>query len=246
MSGKRCKRLGVGSVVGNLVYARTVPDEHFLRHLKRVIEWDIFTERLIGLYVGQGEVGRPPYEPALILKMLLLSYLYNLSERQTEVYVNDSLSAKCFLGLAVDETAPDHSTLSAFKERIADHGGEGSLKELLKEIVAMALRQGVRFGTIQIVDSTHSVANVNVEKDERRQEKQGKPPRDEGARWGVKHTRRYRDEQGRPQEQPEYFYGYKLHTSLNAEAQLITSVVVTAGNAPDGKQFGELVTRDAE
>jgi hypothetical protein len=35
--------------------------------------------------------------------MLLLSYLYNLSERQTEVYVNDSLSAKCFLGLAVDE-----------------------------------------------------------------------------------------------------------------------------------------------
>jgi len=30
------------------------------------------------------------------------------------VYVNDSLSAKCFLGLAVDEVGPDHSTLTAF------------------------------------------------------------------------------------------------------------------------------------
>lgn len=246
MTRKRFKRLGVGAVVGELVYARTVPDNHFLRHLERVINWSGFTERLIGLYVGQGEVGRPPYDPAVILKMLVLSYLYNLSERQTEVYVNDSFSAKCFLGLAVDEAAPDHSTLSTFKERIVVRGRERSLKELLQAIIAQALQHGVKFGTLQIVDSTHSVANVNVEKDERRQAPRGQAPRDGAAHWGVKHTRRYRDEHGQLQEQREYFYGYKLHTSLNAETQLITSVVVTAGNALDGKQLAELVNRDAE
>jgi hypothetical protein len=36
----------------------------------------------------------------------------------------------------------------------------------------------------------HTIANVNVDKDEKRQEKQGNPPRDPTARWGVKHTRR--------------------------------------------------------
>lgn len=52
------------------------------------------------LYQGAGQVGRPPYSPVVMLNMLLSS-LYNLSARQTEVYGHDSLSAKCFLGLAV-------------------------------------------------------------------------------------------------------------------------------------------------
>ena len=32
------------------------------------------TERLIELYKGGGEYGRPPYDPAVILKMLLINY----------------------------------------------------------------------------------------------------------------------------------------------------------------------------
>lgn len=55
--------------------------------------------------------------------MLLLSYLFNISERQTEELVNDSLSAKCFVGLAANKRAPDHSTLSVFKERLIEREG---------------------------------------------------------------------------------------------------------------------------
>lgn len=50
-------------------------------------------------------------------------------------------------------------------------------EEMLAEIVELAVRKGIQFGSIQIVDSVHSVAHVNVEKDEQRQKK-GKPPRD--------------------------------------------------------------------
>jgi len=180
----------------------------------------------------------------VMLKMLLLSYLYGLSERQTEVYVNDSLSAKWFLGLAVDEAGPDHTSLTIFKGRIIERGGEALLQELLAEIVWQAHEQGVVFGAVQLVDSTHTVANVNTTKDDRRQEKGGKGPRDKGAHWGAKHTKRRRKENGEVVKQTEYFYGYKMHTSMNAEAEMITSVVVTAGNANDGKQFAGLVERD--
>ena len=244
MGQKRFKRLGMGSFFGGMVYERAVPDSHFLRQLERVINWQVFSEQLIGLYVGRAEEGRPPYEPMVILKMLLLVYLYDLSERQVEAYVNDSLSAKCFLGLAVDEPGPDHSTLTAFKKRIAERGHEACLEALLGEVVKAAQAEDVQFGSLQIVDSTHTRANVNTQKDDRRQNKEGKPPRDGDARWGVKHRRRYRNEQGQVVEQVEYFHGYKMHTSMNAEAEIITSVVVTGGNENDGKQFSKLVSRD--
>ena len=244
MGQKRFKRLGMGSFFGGLVYERAVPDSHFLRQLERVIDWPVFSMQLIRLYVGRAEEGRPPYEPVVILKMLLLAYLYELSERQVEVYVNDSLSAKCFLGLAVDEPAPDHSTLTAFKRRIVERGQEACLQALLEEIVRAAQRQGIQLGSLQIVDSTHTVADVNTEKDKRRQDKGGQPPRDGDARWGAKHRRRYRNEKGEEVEQVEYFYGYKVHTSMNAQAEIITSVVVTGGNEPDGKQFSKLVSHD--
>lgn len=246
MGKRRFKELGMGSFFGNMVYDRAVPESHFLRQLDAIVPWDRFTERLIELYQGRGQVGRAPYDPVVILKMLILAFLYNLSERQTEVFANDSLSGKCFLGLAVDEPAPDHSTLTAFKKRIIENGHIGELDELLKESVQVAQEQGVEFGQIQVVDSTHTVANVNTGKDEGRQKKENKGPRDRGAKWGAKHQRRYRAENGEVKTQTEYFYGYKAHTSLNAEAQIITSVVVTAGNAPDGKQFAALVEKDGK
>ena len=246
MSRTRYKELGIGSFFGELVYERAVPARHFLRELERVVEWMVFTEQLVGLYRGKGQTGRPPYNPAVMLKMLVLAYLYDLSERRTEAYVNDSLSAKWFLGLAVDEAGPDHSTLTAFKRRILERGGEGCLQELLAEIIRQAAAAGVVFGTIQVVDSTHTVADVNVQKDDRRQEKEGKEPRDKGARWGVKGKRKAQNKEGKKVKVPVYFYGYKAHTSMNAKAEMITSVVVTAGNQTDGKQFPALVERDQE
>jgi transposase len=89
-----------------------------LRKLQGVVDWGYFTMRLIKLYKGQGVVGRPPFDPAMILKIEIIAYLYKLSERQAEVFVNENLPAKYFIGLAVDGKAPDHSTLTTFRERL--------------------------------------------------------------------------------------------------------------------------------
>ena len=112
-----------------------------------MVDWGVFSERLIRLHKGQAQEGRPPYDRAIILKMLLLSHLCNLSERQMEVYVNDNLSARCFLGLTVDEVGPDHSTLTAFKRRIVEGEGEQQLAGLLEEVVHMAVEQGLPIET---------------------------------------------------------------------------------------------------
>lgn len=236
---------GRDSFFGDYLYDQIVPEDHFLRKLKQQIPWERFTRRLIKLYKGGGVYGRPPFDPALVLKVTLIAYLYNLSERQTEVYVNDNLSAKYFVGLAVDQKAPDPSTLTVFRERLQQNGKLAVFEALLAEIVQMALESGVKFGSIQLVDSVHSIANVNTAKDLTRQ-KQGKGPHDPDAKWGVKHKRKVKDEKGQDQEQTEYFFGYKAHVSMNAENGLITSLEVTSGEAYDGHHFCSLVDHDLE
>lgn len=243
MENPRFVETGSNSFFGEYLYELVVPQNHFLRHLNQIIDWDRFTRRLLKLYKGGGMVGRPPFDPAMILKMELIAYLYKLTERQVEVYVNENMPAKYFVGLAADQSAPDHSTLSVFRERLVKRGRQKIFEDLLEEIVQIALSKGIRFGAIQIVDSVHSIANVNTDKDHHRQGK-GKGPRDPDARWGVKHTRKVQTEAGKTEEQVEYFYGYKAHVSLNANNGLMTSLEVTSGEAYDGKHFTSLVDHD--
>ena len=116
----------------------------------------------------------------------------------------------------------------------------------MEEIIRQALEAGVTFGTIQVVDSTHTIANVNVAKDDQRRKKEGKPPLDGGADWGAKGKKTAKDETGKKVRVTKHFYGYKAHASMNAEAEMITSLVVTPGNKTDGKQFPKLLERDQE
>ena len=245
MEQKRFAKTGQDSFYGDYLYNQVISQDHFLRQLKNEIDWKRFTRKLIKLYKGEGVVGRPPFDPALILKIELIAFLYNLSERQVEAYVNENLPAKYFVGLAVDQKAPDHSTLTVFRERLLQRGKLKIFEELLEEIVQIALERGIKFGTIQIVDSVHSIANVNTDKDHRRKKK-GEEPRDPDARWGVKHKRKVKNQAGQEEEQTEYFYGYKAHVSLNAENGLITSLETSSGEAYDGHHFCSLVEHDLE
>ena len=127
MGQPRFKNLGRSSFFGDMVYLRIVPRDHFLVKLNHVIDWEQFVPILLPAYEGLAEEGRPPYSPVVILKMLLITYLYNLSERQTEEVVNFQLPVKEFVGLAVDEPAPDHRTLVSVQATSTRGGSLGQL-----------------------------------------------------------------------------------------------------------------------
>jgi len=243
MKKKRYIETGKSSFYGNYLYEQVVPQDHFLRKLGQIIPWERFTRKLIELYKGGGLYGRPPFDPALVLKMELIAYFYQLSERQVENYVNENLPAKYFVGLAIDQKAPDHSTLTKFKERLLRNHKLTVFEEMLSEIIQIAIESGVQFGSIQIVDSVHSVANVNAGKDQSRQKK-GKEPHDPDARWGIKQSLKVKDKEGKTSKQPKYFYGYKAHVSMNSENGLITSLLATSGEENDGKYFIPLIEND--
>lgn len=160
-----------------------------------------------------------------------------------EVLSNDSLSIGLFLGLGADEKAPDHSTLTLFKNRLTENAGLKAYEELFDEITRIAQVKGVKFGRLQVVDSVHLVADVNLGKDSQRQ-KGGKRPRDKDATWGAKGDKVMVGKDGKRHKEAQYYYGYKDQVSLNAKTGLVTSVIPGHANDYDGHKLKKLVEKD--
>jgi transposase, IS5 family len=245
MGKQHFKELGTESFFGRFVYERIVPRDHFLVKLAEVIDWEAFVPILLPAYEGLAQEGRPPYSPEVILKMLVITYLYSLSERQTEEVANYNLPIKEFVGLAVDEPAPDHSTLCLFKRRLAAAGYWSRFEAVSDGILAQARRAGIKLGQIQVVDSVHTVADIDKDADRARQE-HGKPCRDPQAQIVSKGKRRKTEPDGTVVEREVRYLGYKSHVSLNAETGLITTVRPTPGSAADNEQFLKLLAHDEQ
>jgi IS5 family transposase len=220
-----------------------VPQGHFLRQLNDLVDWEALTVDFADCLKGGAEYGPIPYHPAVLFKMLTLSYLYDLSEHQTEEWVNDSLAARYFLGLGATDNAPDNTSLSVFRRRILEKKGPQAFEERFQTVVRLAKEKGIAFGRVQVVDATHSRADVDVHKDEQRRQGGGKP-RDEEAAWGCKGRKWATTPEGKRVLVNNMFHGYKTHLSVNAQSEIVTSVAVTPGNAHDGKQLEELVKKD--
>jgi IS5 family transposase len=239
----RYQDTGPESFFGSWLLERAVDEKHPLVVLKSLFDWQALTKDLIRLYKGRGVVGRPPYRPVLVFKMLFLSYLYDLSERDVERAANDSLAMKFFLDLAVDARAPDHSTLTVFKNRIIAQGNWESVQTIFDGTIRQAVDHGLELGCIQICDSVHTEANVNNQKDRDRQD-DGKPPRDPDAQVVNKGKREVVEPDGRKKTRQIRYRGYKTHASVNAGTGLTTTVIPARGNTADNKAFAQLLEHD--
>jgi transposase, IS5 family len=60
--------------------------------------------------------GRPPYDPVLMFKVLILQALYDLSDEQAEDMIRDRLFIMHFLGLGPDGAVSDATAIRLFRE----------------------------------------------------------------------------------------------------------------------------------
>jgi IS5 family transposase len=87
-----------------------------LDRLTEAVDWSRFEHLLSRVYASVR--GRPSYPPLVLFKCLLLQQWYRLSDPGLEEALGDRLSFRRFVGLALDEAVPDHSTLSRFRARL--------------------------------------------------------------------------------------------------------------------------------
>lgn len=88
-----------------------VPPERFLKKLEKTQELSFVYGETEKLYSKQ--YGRLPIDPVVLVKYLLVGYLYGIpSERQIEQCIQTDVALRWYLGLDLFGRVPDHSTIS--------------------------------------------------------------------------------------------------------------------------------------
>jgi len=89
-----------------------------------VVDFEIFRPDLDAtLGYGDGaRGGRPPFDPVMMFKILVIQAQNGLSDDRAEFLINDRLSFMRFLGLGLTDKVPDAKTIWAFRERLTKAG----------------------------------------------------------------------------------------------------------------------------
>jgi transposase len=133
-----------------------VPENHLLRLIEKHISFEFVRERLRNSY---SETGRPSIDPELLLRILLIGYLYGItSERKLVEELRMHLAWRWFTGLGFDQEIPHHSTFS--KNRHGRFQESKLFEELFEQIVKQCVEVGLVQGKHLSVDGSFVEANA--------------------------------------------------------------------------------------
>lgn len=214
---------GQMSLADSLVQRRSGQNER-LDRIEQLVDWSPMEAVL--REAGEATTGRPPYPALLLFKCVLLQQWYGLSDPGLEEAVADRLSFKRFVGLALDEAVPDHSTLCRFRQRLEHHGLAERLLSCLNQQLE-AKRLMVKQGTL--IDATL----VQAQAARPCYQKQGAGARsssDPDARWTRKGGRSH--------------FGYKAHIAVDAGSGLIRKALLTSAEVNDTLPADQLICGD--
>lgn len=229
-----------------------------LEKLNLVVPWEVFRKTLAkALKRSDGaKGGRPPYDPVLMFKILVLQALYDLSDDQAEFVINDRLSFLRFLGLGLGDKVPDAKTIWLFREHLTEARAVDKLFARFDEHLTNA---GYLAMGGQIVDASIVAAPKQRNSDgEKTDIKAGKVPdawkdrpaklrqKDRDARWTVKYSKAKPAEDGKAKQRdiavPEF--GYKNHAAIDRRHGFIRKWTVTSAAAYDGAQLRNVLDRN--
>src|SRR5664279_4310477 len=134
-----------------------VPETHLLRLIEKHISFAFVREKLKASY---SDMGRPSIDPELLLRILLIGYLYGItSERKLLEELRMHLAWRWFTGLGFDQEIPHHSTFS--KNRHGRFQQSRVFQELFERIVEQCMVVGLVQGEQMSVDGSFIRANAD-------------------------------------------------------------------------------------
>jgi transposase len=136
------------------------PGNAFYDRLNQILEahkFDAKVERLCQKFYKKSPFGRPSISPGVYFRSLLIGYFEGLdSERGIAWRTADSLSLRKFLGYALDEATPDHSTISRTRRLywLETH------KAIFRWVLKILDEEGLISGRTISIDATTLEANA--------------------------------------------------------------------------------------
>ena len=219
-----------------------------INKLNAVVDWELFRAELESLLGydnrDSSNGGRPPFDPVLMLKVLVLQKYHNLSDEQTEFQISDRFSFMQFLGLQPGDSIPDEKTIWDFKQLLDKDGRDGARK-LFECFTSQLSEEGMIAREGSIVDASFVDApRQRNRREENAQIKEGERPegfepdtakgrqKDCDARWTKKNA--------------ETHYGYKNHAKVDARSKLVVGYKGTAASVHDSQVLKDLIDEQDE
>src|SRR5262249_16115579 len=168
---------------------------------RSAVDFEMFRSDLVtALGYGDGaQGGRPPFDPILMFKILVIQAMNNLSDERAEFLINDRISFMRFLGLTLSDRAPDARTIWLFREKLTR---AGAIQMLFERFDNVLRAKGYIAMRGQIVDASLVSAPKQRNTDAEKQAiKEGRIPedwksrpaklrqKDRDARWTVKFSK---------------------------------------------------------
>src|SRR5215469_4462663 len=134
-----------------------IPDDHLVRKIRGVLDLSWVYAELAPYY---SEIGRPSIDPVLMLRMLIIGYVFAIrSERQLCREVQVNLAYRWFCELGLEDAIPDHSAFSrARNERFRK---SGIFRQVFERVVGSCIAAGLVGGDGFAVDASLIEADAN-------------------------------------------------------------------------------------
>jgi transposase len=134
-----------------------VPVHHFYRHLERSLDLS-FVRDLVRESYAPG--GRPSIDPIVFFKLQLIMFFDGIrSERKLVEAASLNLAHRWYLGYALDEALPDHSSLSRIRARL----GVEVFQRFFEHVVELCRTAGLVWGEELFFDATRVRANADLD-----------------------------------------------------------------------------------
>jgi transposase len=134
-----------------------VPASNFYRHLEAKLDLSFVRDWSRELYA---ERGRPSIDPVVFFKLQLVMFFEGIrSERQLIATASLNLAHRWYLGYALDEPLPDHSSLTRIRQRL----GIAIFERFFEQVVDLCQEAGLVWGRELYFDGTKVEANADFD-----------------------------------------------------------------------------------
>src|SRR3954470_19816220 len=134
-----------------------VPTNHFYRLLESKLDLTFVRDLVRSAYK---DGGRPSIDPVVFFKLQLIMFFEGIrSERQLIELASMNLAHRWYLGYALDEPLPDHSSLSRIRARL----GVEVFQRFVEQIVELCQAAGLVWGKELLFDATRVRANADLD-----------------------------------------------------------------------------------
>jgi len=134
-----------------------IPRDHFYRHLEAKLDLGFVRDWSQNLYA---ERGRPSIDPVIFFKLQLVMFFEGIrSERLLIETASLNLAHRWYLGYALDEELPDHSSLTRTRQRL----GIDIFQRFFERIADLCQDTGLVWGRELYFDATRVRADADTD-----------------------------------------------------------------------------------